>query len=580
MKKARPFIFLFLFIGLLFLSSQAKAASSLSGNESPVYDTTPSPTPTITPTPPPEEGGGGGSVISQIFHHLVFPAETISEALTAIFNKAAEKETRQMSEEVARWTGVMGEIIQAPSNGDYNRVAQSSLPVAASLAPALFLLRLALYHWGRLLGDDDAGLRVVGDWVTAGALAIAAGPFLDLIIRLGWWMVGKVVGETGLLAMEFVKSTTATSAVLGLTNLTFLGGLISTGLSLGSLLAIAGLLFAFASSNAVLFILAVLAPPVAIASVLPQVRWLRSLWIKAVLLIALLPVVAGGVFKAGLSASYMFDKQGLLSAVIRLIWLFGATGLLLSLAGILSKMTLTASVDALGGMVRAAKQIVSIGALAASGVGAAAGAGAGAAGAAGAGAAGAGSSASGMAGASGALSGGEAAMSHLNAAQDLTQRAASFDALELKAPAAYNRAQAHSHELAARQAELGERMQRFGGGQASQPSQPPSQGQDFGFSSSVNSAIGSTFQGSPQDFQKGFSGLSSHISQHGLDPNTVVAQYPEDTSRMVQAYLDHSDEINTAPNPLQSAMELGNTEQLQQVITFMPLKDKDQDTSA
>ena len=516
-------------------------------------------------------------MISQIFHHLVFPAETISEALTGIFNKAAEKETRQMSEEVARWTGVMGEIIQAPSQGDYNRVAQSSLPVAAALAPALFLLRLALYHWGRLLGDDDAGLRVVGDWVTAGALAIVAGPFLDLVIRLGWWMVGKVVGETGLLAMEFVKSTTATSAVLGLNNLTFLGGLISIGLSLGSILAIAGMLFAFASSNAVLFILAVLAPPVAIASVLPQVRWLRSLWIKAVLLIALLPVVAGGVFKAGLSASYMFDKQGLLSAVIRVIWLFGATGLLLSLAGILSKMTLTASVDAIGGMVKAAKQIVSIGALAASGVGAAAGAGAGAAGA---GAAGASSSASGMAGAGGALSGGEAAMSHLNAAQELGQRAANFDALGLKAPAAYNRAQAHSHELAARQAELGERMQRFGGAQTTQPTQPQSQGPDFGFSQSVNSSIGSSFQGSPQDFQKGFSGLSPHISQHGLDPNTLAAQYPEDTSRMVQAYLDHGDEINAASNPLQSAMKLGNTEQLQQVITFMPLKDKDKDQNA
>ena len=56
MKKARPFIFLFVLVGLLFLSSQAKAASSLSGNESPVYDTTPSPTPTATPTPP-DDGG-------------------------------------------------------------------------------------------------------------------------------------------------------------------------------------------------------------------------------------------------------------------------------------------------------------------------------------------------------------------------------------------------------------------------------------------------------------------------------------------------------------------------------------------
>ena len=33
--------------------------------------------------------------ISQVFHHLVFPAETISEALTSIFNKAAEKEAER-----------------------------------------------------------------------------------------------------------------------------------------------------------------------------------------------------------------------------------------------------------------------------------------------------------------------------------------------------------------------------------------------------------------------------------------------------------------------------------------------------
>ena len=576
MKKIRIVFSLFILAGLLSLNSLATAVAAPAGSLSPAYDFTPTPTPTGTPTPP-----GGGSVvtnISQIFHHLVFPAETISEALTGIFDKAAEKETRQMSEEVARWTGVMGEIIQAPSQGDYSRVAQSSLPVAAALAPALFLLRLALYHWGRLLGDDDTGLRVVGDWVTAGVLAIAAGPFLDLVIRLGWWMVGKVVGETGLLAMEFVKSTTATSLVLGLANLTFLGGLLSIGLSLGSLVAVAGLLFAFAASNAVLFILAVLAPPVAIASVLSQARWLRSLWIKAVLLIALLPIVAGGVFKAGLSASSMFDQQGLLSAVIRLIWLWGATGLLISLAGILSKMTLTASVEAFGGMVKAAKQIISIGALAASGIGAAAGAGAGV-GAAGAGTAGAGATGIGStppdmgSPGGGALSGGAAAMSHLNAAQDFNQRSATFDALGLKAPAAYNRAQAHSHELAARQAELGERMQRFGG---IQDFGSP----DFGFSSSANEAIGSTFQGSPQEFQKGFSGLSQHISQHGLDPNVLAAQYPEDTSRMVQAYLDHGDEINSAQNPLQSAMTLGNTEQVQDVITFRPHNNREGEQGA
>lgn len=561
---ARPFIILALFLALISLSSLAMAAAPAQAS-SLTYDITPTPPPTPTPTPP--DGGGSSTItnISQIFHHLVFPAETISEALAGIFDKAADKEVRAMSEEVARWTQVIGEIVQAPRQGDYSKVAQSSLPVAAALAPALFLLRLALYHWRRLLGDDDSGLRVVGDWVTAGVLAVVSGPFLDLIVRLGWWMVGKVIGETAVLAMSFVESTTATSVLLGLANLTFLGSLLSMGLSIGSLLAIGGMLFAFASANAVLFILAILAPPLAIVSILPQATWLRSLWLKAVILIALLPVVAGGIFKAGMASSAWLGQQGLLSAIIRVIWLWGATGLLLSLAGILGKMTITTTADAFGQLVKAAQQIVSIGALAASGVDAV-------------GVGVAGTSATGTANTTSGLlasvpqvqvGGGEAAMSHLNAAGQLTQRAATFESLGLHAPASYNRSLAHGHELAARQAELGERMQRFGGVRT--------ESADFGFSPSVNSAIQSNFKGSTEDFQRGFQALSPHISQHGLDPNALAAQYPEDTARMVQAYLDHPEDISHARDPLYRASELGKASQLQSIITFMPINDKDED---
>ena len=520
--------------------------------------------------PPPDNGEDGNNdhnvinSVSQIFHHLVFPAATISKALTGIFNRAAKKETRQMGEEIARWTETLGEIVQAPSQGEYNRVAKSSLPVAAALAPALFLLRLALYHWGRLLGDSDDGLRVVGDWLTAGTLAVTAGPFLDLVVRLGWWMVGKVIGETGTLAAAFVHATTETSAILGLASLTFLGGLISIGISLGSLLAIAGLLFSFAAANAVLFILAVLAPPIAIASVLPQARWLRALWIKAVLLIALLPIVAGGVFKAGLSASFLFTRGGLLSAVIRLIWLWGATGFLLSLSGFLTKMTLSASVDAVGMAAKAAKQIISIGALAASGAGIV---GAGAAGAAGGGAGSLASSASAVSSSAG--SGGAAAMSHLSAAQRHSQQAATFNALGLQKPASYHRAQSHQHALAARQAELGERMQRFGTyGARGASIHSQKDAQDFGFSPDVNAIIGQRFSGNPEEFHQGLQGLAPHIRAAGFDPQVLAAQYPEDASRMVQAYLEHGKTIDAAVNPLQSAMRLGQVKELGEIITF------------
>ncbi|HMN00153.1 MAG TPA: hypothetical protein PKC99_14170 [Anaerolineales bacterium] len=552
MKKARPFILLFILIGFAALVLIVHPAQALGS----VYQGTPTPPPTPTPTP------GGGSVtttITEIFYHLVFPAETISEALANIFNKAVETEINAMSEEVARWTSVIGEIIQAPSQGDYSKVAQSSLPVAAALAPALFLLRLALYHWGRLLGDDDTGLRVVGDWVTAGALAVAAGPLLDLIVQLGWWMVGKVIGETASLAVEFVQSTTATSVTLGLANLTFLGSLIAIALALGSLVAIGGMLFAFASANAVLFILAVLGPPLAIASALPQVTWLRSLWLKAVIVIALLPVVAGGVFKAGLAAGSFFSGQGLLSAVISVIWLWGATGLLLSIAGILGKMTITTTADAVGKLFQAVKQVASVAALAAGGAGAAGGVGA-AGGAAAGGVAGGGAS---------GLTGSEAALSHLGSAQQLTQRAGIFEALGLKNPAAYNRSLAHEHELAARQAELGERMQRFDGGQPQQP-QTQTQAVDYGFSPSVNTAIQSNFNGSREEFQRGFEGLSPHIAAQGFDPSAFAAQYPEATAHMVQAYNERPDEINSAQNPLYRAAQLGNAGQIQQMLTFRP----------
>lgn len=568
MKKLRILIILTIFLAVLLLSGMTMSATPVYASNANLL-LTPTPTVTVTVTPTPPTGGGGNTTttISQIFNHLVFPAETISEALAGIFDKAADKEVRAMSEEVARWTSVIGEIVQAPSQGDYSTVAQSSLPVAAALAPALFLLRLALYHWGRLLGDDDSGLRVVGDWVTAGVLAIASGPFLDLIVRLGWWMVGKVIGETGGLAISFVENTTATSILLGLANQTFLGSLLNIGLSIGSLLAIGGMLFAFASANAVLFILAVLAPPLAIVSVLPQATWLRSLWMKAVILIALLPIVAGGVFKAGMAASTWMGQQGLLSAILRVVWLWGATGLLLSLAGILGKMTISTTADAFGGMIKAAQQIVSIGMLAASGVGAA---GAGAVGTAGA-TTGAGASATSTA--TTGLTGAEAAMGHLNAAQQLTQQAGNLEAMGLRAPAAYNRSLAHGHELAARQAELGERMQRFNGAPPTSPSD------DFGFSPSVNASIQSNFNGSPQEFQQGFQAMSADISQHGMDPNVFAAQYPQETAQMTRAYLDHSEEIMTARDPLMRASEIGNATRVKEILTFMPNSRDEEDRS-
>lgn len=556
MNAKRILAIVLIVAGLLALNTlQVMAGASVS-----MQPQSTTPPPTVTPTPTP----GGGSVItqiSQVFHHLVFPAETISEALTGVFNRAAQKEANRMDAQVAEWTQVIGEIVQAPGEGEYSAVAQSSLPVAAALAPALFLLRLALYHWNRLTGLQDSGMNVVGDWVTAAILAVVAGLFLDMLVRLGWWMIGKVIGETGHLAVAFVEVMSVSRIAKGVADITMFGGLISIGLSLGALLAVAGMLFAFASANAVLFVLAVLAAPVAVAGVIPQMRWLRSLWLKAVVVIALLPLVAGGIFKAGIGAANVFSQPGLLSGLIRVMWLWGATGMMLSLAGILGKTTISTTADALGQMVNAVKQVVGVAALAATGVGAVGAAGAAGAGGAGA-AAGAGAGSAGVAGmaaGAGAVSPQAAALSHLNTAQAMTQQAGMFDALGLRAPAQYLRSQAHGQELAARQAELAGRMQNF--------SAPASGGNaDLGFSPSVNTTILSNFNGSADEFRQGFAGLSRHIEQSGLSPDVFAAQYPRDTALMTRTYLDRQGEVDAAGDPLLFVASLAGADQVQHAL--------------
>ena len=287
---------------------------------SPPFQPQPTPAPAADPDPAPSPEPEPPTSVVPIIHRLLFPAETIGQALTNIFNQAAEREAESLSQQTAAWGEAIGEVIQAPSEGWFREQARASLPTAAALAPALFLLRLAIYHWRRLVGEDDSALQAFGDWVTAGALAVAAGPFLDLAARLGWWMAGAALGETADLARNFVSSMSLSEAVLaGLRSVSLFSGIIGIGLALAGLLAVAGFLFAFAAATATLYVLAVVAPPIAVLSVIPQIRWLRGLWLKAVGLLALLPVVAGAVFKASLLAAGPFSENGLLGAIIRLL---------------------------------------------------------------------------------------------------------------------------------------------------------------------------------------------------------------------------------------------------------------------
>ena len=223
-KKTKILFLLSISIGLALV--MVFMAGTQSANANGLHlDGTPIPTPLVTPTPTP--GGGGG--VTTIFYNLLFPSKMISDALGKVFVDAADAQSHQLVEQYAQWYQAIGDIMQAPNAGDYSRFAQSSWPVAAALAPALFILRIALYQWNRLVGEEDSAARAAGDILTALILAVLCGWFLDLVVRLGYWMAGAAVGELGDMAISFIKSMSVDSIIQNLANdsatLSFMSGI-------------------------------------------------------------------------------------------------------------------------------------------------------------------------------------------------------------------------------------------------------------------------------------------------------------------------------------------------------------------
>ena len=548
LRRLSAVILLGMLFGLLLVFSNGTRVVLADG-------TPPPPQPVETPEPPqPPEGEGSTSSVfvssvTKIFHHLVFPAETISEALGNIFMKAATENEQASLGEISTWTSVLANVIQAPSRGSYSDVARSSLPVAGSLAVGLFVLRLAMYHWNRLLGESDTALQVLGDWLTAGVLAIACGPFLDMIVRLGWWMMAGVLGETSSLAIKFVSVMASTSFTPVIINpagsVTFMQGLMSIALALGALLAVAGLIFAFGVAQATLFVLAVLGPSFAVASVIPEMRWLRSLWIKGVVMVSILPIMAGGIFKAGILAStYLVVPGGILAGMIRILWLFGAAGMLMTMTGILGRITLGSAAETLGKMWDAAKGIVGTVALVGAGV-ATGGAALGGEGVA-------------LAGGGTALAsngetamstgiGGGAALDSLGKANTMNTMSTLFSGMGLSRHARVAGGLARGHEIEARSQELSARIGHFHQGQQGQSTS------DVGISgvtSKTTQTLLDNFGGSADDFKQVFPAIESKLRSSGLEPGVVANQYPRELGSMARLYRDNPDYYNSSPDML------------------------------
>ena len=389
-------------------------------------------------------------------------------------------------------------------------------------------------------------LHVLGDWLTAGLLALVAGALLDLINQVGWWVMSSVIGNAGSMAGVFVSGMTgglsdmvdAASASAGTTT-TFMLPIIDIALILASLLAVVGVLVAFASGHAAMYVLAAIGPAVMVASVIPKMRWLRGLWLQGTVMIALLPVVAAGIFKIGIEAATSLVMAGLLSQLFHILWLFGMTGFLLSLNGILGRLTIGAAGDAFGKMVQVGKGIIQTAVMAGSAV---------ASGGTSAVAGGAlatteavteTTAAAATVGATGNPMGGFSASQHLQNAERSLQKADTASMFGANQLAGHYQRQAQSSQIAAREVDLNERI-------SNQASGTSPANLSFGYSPTVNQALSQHYQGpnGVKMFSDGLSEISPLINQSILSPmtpNELVTQHTDDMMKMVDTWNAHPD---------------------------------------
>ena len=583
------FLFGLMLCFMMVMSWSGPGTARADGPHMVLLDGTPEPQPDPTPTPQPPSGSVVTS-IQKIIHNLKFDSSKISEALSKVFTSAAENSEEERVAELQTWNGVLSQLVQSPIANAYAAIARSSLKVAGSLAIALFILRLAMYQWNKLLGSEDSPLQVLGDWLTAGVLAVASGPFLDLIVRLGWWTMAAVLGETGTLASTFIQSMAAPSfssvIVSAVPGGMIIQAILSIALGIGSLLALAAILFAFGVAQATLYSLAAIGPSVAVASVIPEMKWLRSLWIKGAVLVALMPIMAGGIFKAGIGvAASTVSLGGMMSGVFRVLWLFGAAGLLLSVTGILFRITLGAAGEAVQKMWDVAKGIAGTVALvgAAVATGGAAGIGAGVGAGTGAGATattigtGTGTGEALAAGGNGGGLGGggtgglNSAMGSLDKASTMNTMSNMFQSMGLPQHSRVASGLARGHELDARRADLATRISNFGGGGGNNNNQGSSLGID-GLSARAAEKMLEGFGGSTDELKQVFPTIGTKLERAGFPSVSAAAnQYPQELGRMAQLYQADPDRYNSAPDMLYALAQDSNATGMQGALSGRPI---------
>ncbi|MCC6192521.1 MAG: hypothetical protein IT318_26130 [Anaerolineales bacterium] len=279
----------------------------------------PGSTPTATPTPvaPPP-------IVENIFHIIRFPFQTMMDAVVQMSNKILLQSYREAGH---RFTGALDALVAGP---------YGLAPDVAAGAPTPLFENLVLPHWRVTLAAGLLLLPVTLLLTAVSALRFGATSALGLAdlkeALLGWLISAGAAGSSyyllslahrlsvatagGLLAADFgtrVTGATLAGAFFNVNALLALAGNLLTspivlylaffGLFLASSVML-GLGLALAAYTALAYLLTTLAPVVLILGSLPPMRWLQALWLKAVVVTFLIPIVDALLLKAAVSLFY------------------------------------------------------------------------------------------------------------------------------------------------------------------------------------------------------------------------------------------------------------------------------------
>jgi hypothetical protein len=257
---------------------------------------------------------------SVVFHLIQFPFQTMTEAVIKMTNSILGKTYNQAAGKVfgqAMQTVIAGPYGIAPGLGEggatplFNDFVRPQWQVTMTMAMLLLPGTLALTAVSAMragassvLGYTDLKESLIG-WVIAAGAAGASYYLLGLAHRLSLAAAGAILAAS---VGPAVNGTTLAGAFFNVSAFAAISwvspsfalyvGLFSLFLASSVMI---GLGMAIAAYTALAYLLAVIAPLVIVLGVLPPLRWLHALWLKAITLTFLLPLIDALLLRAAVS---------------------------------------------------------------------------------------------------------------------------------------------------------------------------------------------------------------------------------------------------------------------------------------